>query len=340
MADMTLQNAERERKKKINPYIDPGLPEYQPKRLTPPSPVERSWAGPQGNPNIDHRTGKPIDPEHWPPGNNRLVDIPDPNTDPKHWPPGNNRLVDIPDPNTDPKHWPPGNNTYPTITGPDEYKSRVQMIRDTYSKREMDLQKKLAMAVRNVANPQQREELEAEFQKASTILRDQRMKELQQLDIAYKSPVEKTIINGPPTRPSGKTYKEASAIYLEEYMDVARAGMDPWTHYTLYGKNEGRNWRGPTPDASPESQPRIKEPINPVGPVQPPQSEWPSPRIKEPINPVGPVQPPQSEWPSPRIKEPVSPVGTVQLPKSNLPGTDDPRYRFPIKPPTGQRGPH
>ena len=298
MADMTLQNAERERKKKINPYIDPGLPEYQPKRLTPPSPVERSWAGPQGNPNIDHRTGKPIDPEHWPPGNNRLVDIPDPNTDPKHWP--------------------PGNNTYPTITGPDEYKSRVQMIRDTYSKREMDLQKKLAMAVRNVANPQQREELEAEFQKASTILRDQRMKELQQLDIAYKSPVEKTIINGPPTRPSGKTYKEASAIYLEEYMDVARAGMDPWTHYTLYGKNEGRNWRGPTPDASPESQPRIKEPINPVGPVQPPQSEWPSPRIKEPV----------------------SPVGTVQLPKSNLPGTDDPRYRFPIKPPTGQRGPH
>jgi len=30
--------------------------------------------------------------------------------------------------------------------------------------------------------------------------------------------------------------------YLEKYPDVKANGADPWTHYTLYGKNEGRIW--------------------------------------------------------------------------------------------------
>lgn len=52
----------------------------------------------------------------------------------------------------------------------------------------------------------------------------------------------------PPTQPQTLTFEQASAAYLQDYPDVKAAGMDPWKHYTLHGKSEGRVWRGATPD--------------------------------------------------------------------------------------------
>ena len=43
-----------------------------------------------------------------------------------------------------------------------------------------------------------------------------------------------------------RTYDQARVRYLEDNPDVARAGMDPWVHYSMYGKNEGRAWPGAT----------------------------------------------------------------------------------------------
>ena len=34
----------------------------------------------------------------------------------------------------------------------------------------------------------------------------------------------------------------ARKAYLDKYPDVKANGADPWTHYNLYGKNEGRIW--------------------------------------------------------------------------------------------------
>jgi len=36
--------------------------------------------------------------------------------------------------------------------------------------------------------------------------------------------------------------ESARKTYLEKYPDVKSNGADPWTHYTMYGKNEGRIW--------------------------------------------------------------------------------------------------
>lgn len=36
--------------------------------------------------------------------------------------------------------------------------------------------------------------------------------------------------------------ESARKEYLEKNPDVKKAGMDPWTHFTYYGKNEGRVW--------------------------------------------------------------------------------------------------
>ena len=35
---------------------------------------------------------------------------------------------------------------------------------------------------------------------------------------------------------------ESRKRYLEDNPDVAGAGMDPWSHYSIYGKREGRKW--------------------------------------------------------------------------------------------------
>ena len=35
---------------------------------------------------------------------------------------------------------------------------------------------------------------------------------------------------------------ESRKRYLEDNPDVAKAGMDPWSHYSIYGKREGRKW--------------------------------------------------------------------------------------------------
>jgi len=43
-----------------------------------------------------------------------------------------------------------------------------------------------------------------------------------------------------------RTYDQARTRYLEDNPDVARAGMDPWVHYTQFGQNEGRVWPGAT----------------------------------------------------------------------------------------------
>ncbi len=43
-----------------------------------------------------------------------------------------------------------------------------------------------------------------------------------------------------------RTYDQARTRYLEDNPDVARAGMDPWVHYTQFGANEGRVWPGTT----------------------------------------------------------------------------------------------
>ena len=37
---------------------------------------------------------------------------------------------------------------------------------------------------------------------------------------------------------------EAGKKYLQLYPDVARAGLDPWSHYQTYGIGEGRYWPG------------------------------------------------------------------------------------------------
>ena len=44
------------------------------------------------------------------------------------------------------------------------------------------------------------------------------------------------------------TCDEAKAMYYIHSPDVKAAGMDAWTHYTVFGKNEGRPWYGPTCD--------------------------------------------------------------------------------------------
>ncbi len=41
-------------------------------------------------------------------------------------------------------------------------------------------------------------------------------------------------------------YDQARIRYLEDNPDVARAGMDPWVHYTTYGNGEARTWPGHT----------------------------------------------------------------------------------------------
>ena len=41
-----------------------------------------------------------------------------------------------------------------------------------------------------------------------------------------------------------RTCKEARFLYLQQYQDIKRAQIDPWTHYKMSGKNEGRVWRG------------------------------------------------------------------------------------------------
>ncbi len=55
---------------------------------------------------------------------------------------------------------------------------------------------------------------------------------------------------GNPTIMGGGTlindYLSARDQYLSLYPDVAKAGVDPWTHYTMYGQKEGRQWPGQT----------------------------------------------------------------------------------------------
>jgi hypothetical protein len=41
-----------------------------------------------------------------------------------------------------------------------------------------------------------------------------------------------------------QTYAAASEDYMNRYPDVRAAGMDAWSHYLRYGKNEGRTWNG------------------------------------------------------------------------------------------------
>jgi hypothetical protein len=36
--------------------------------------------------------------------------------------------------------------------------------------------------------------------------------------------------------------KNARKIYLQQNSDVAKAGMNAWSHYISYGKIEGRKW--------------------------------------------------------------------------------------------------
>ncbi len=43
---------------------------------------------------------------------------------------------------------------------------------------------------------------------------------------------------------SHRTCKEARFLYLQQYQDIKRAQIDPWTHFKNHGKNEGRIWRG------------------------------------------------------------------------------------------------
>jgi len=56
------------------------------------------------------------------------------------------------------------------------------------------------------------------------------------------APVQQT--PAPQAAAANLTYQQAAARYLQDNPDVARAGMDPWTHYTRYGQKEGRVWRG------------------------------------------------------------------------------------------------
>ena len=43
------------------------------------------------------------------------------------------------------------------------------------------------------------------------------------------------------------TYSDPGTAYLAAHPDVARSGMDPWSHYQQYGQAEGRQWTGAPP---------------------------------------------------------------------------------------------
>ena len=51
------------------------------------------------------------------------------------------------------------------------------------------------------------------------------------------------------------TCDEAKATYHILFPDVKAAGADAWSHYMMYGKNEGRPWYGPTCDITTTTTP-------------------------------------------------------------------------------------
>ena len=50
-----------------------------------------------------------------------------------------------------------------------------------------------------------------------------------------------TVTSTPPANSSLKT-RESEILYLLINKDVAKAGLNAWNHYQVYGKNEGRIW--------------------------------------------------------------------------------------------------
>jgi hypothetical protein len=57
-----------------------------------------------------------------------------------------------------------------------------------------------------------------------------------------------------PAPPKNLTYEQARQQYLKEYPDIKNAGVDPWDHYVINGKREGRQWRGKGKPPAPRPQ--------------------------------------------------------------------------------------
>jgi hypothetical protein len=73
---------------------------------------------------------------------------------------------------------------------------------------------------------------------------------------------------------AGGSYNQAVVRYLQDNPDVARAGMDAWQHYTIYGRNEGRTWPGETqPALTPPGTGGGEAPPNPPAPPPNPPPE-------------------------------------------------------------------
>lgn len=70
--------------------------------------------------------------------------------------------------------------------------------------------------------------------------------------------------------------------YLAQNQDVVDAGMDPWTHYDLYGRSEGRQYTdmAPTPTSTTTTTPSGATTIQ----------QYTSDQIQNPVLPVGAVQ--------------------------------------------------
>ena len=47
------------------------------------------------------------------------------------------------------------------------------------------------------------------------------------------------------TQVDPKTCEMAKTVYLANYQEAAKSGMDAWTYYTTIGANKGHKWIGP-----------------------------------------------------------------------------------------------
>lgn len=86
-------------------------------------------------------------------------------------------------------------------------------------------------------------------------------------ELAHVNPFEKQVLEllgGSGERNPNTGLREfAAADYLSRYSDVAKAGVDPWTHFQQYGQKEGRIWDVPnTPTGYSSSNPIAQAYLN------------------------------------------------------------------------------
>lgn len=79
-------------------------------------------------------------------------------------------------------------------------------------------------------------------------------------NVASTPPAAPTVVSAPPPAPtvtstppanSSSNTRESEILYLLINKDVAKAGLNAWNHYQLYGKKEGRIWPNLTKNNTP-----------------------------------------------------------------------------------------